>query len=245
MEKAENTPKVEEQMDIGQIVILFLSGYVLIAMFIETVFHLSDDVSHILMVADNAVCLVFIADFSYRLIRAKNKIGYLKWGWIDLVSSIPSITFLRWGRAVRVIRILRVIRAFRSTKVLFAFLFKNRANGTFASVAMISFLLVIFSSITILNVETDPNSNIKSPEDALWWAVVTITTVGYGDRYPATTEGRIIAAFLMIAGVGLFGTFTAYVASIFMGPKQEKEISLEEKVLARLDELEKVIRNKG
>ena len=55
-------------------------------------------------------------------------------------------------------------------------------------------LLVIFSSIAILNVETAPESNIKTAEDAIWWAFVTITTVGYGDKFPVTTEGRIIAA---------------------------------------------------
>lgn len=72
--------------------------------------------------------------------------------------------------------------------------------------------MVIFSAIAILQVERDPNSNIKTAEDALWWSYVT-TTVGYGDRYPVTTEGRLIASVLMTAGVGLFGTFTAYIAS--------------------------------
>lgn len=61
--------------------------------------------------------------------------------------------------------------------------------------------------------ETAPESNIKTAEDAIWWAFVTITTVGYGDRFPVTTEGRIIAALLMTAGVGLFGTFTGFIAS--------------------------------
>ena len=84
-------------------------------------------------------------------------------------------------------------------------------------------LLVIFSSIAILQVEDDPTSNIKTAEDAIWWAYVTITTVGYGDKYPITTEGRLIAGILMTAGVGLFGTFTAYVASWFVADKKQNE----------------------
>ena len=64
--------------------------------------------------------------------------------------------------------------------------------------------MLLFSSIAILQVETDPNSNIKTAEDAIWWSYVTITTVGYGDKYPVTTEGRIIAVILMTVGVGLF-----------------------------------------
>lgn len=77
--------------------------------------------------------------------------------------------------------------------------------------------MIIFSSIAILQVEVDTNSNIKTSEDAIWWAYVTITTVGYGDKFPITTEGRMIVALLMTVGVGLFGTFTAYLASWFVG----------------------------
>lgn len=126
---------------------------------------------------------------------------------------------------MRIVRILRILRAFRSTKVLLNYLFKNRAQGTFAALAMISLVMVIFSSIAILNVENTPESNIKTPSDALWWAFATITTVGYGDRFPVTHEGRIIAALLMTAGVGLFGTFTAYVASLFIEAEHQKEES--------------------
>ena len=66
-------------------------------------------------------------------------------------------------------------------------------------------------------------SNIKTAEDALWWSFVTVTTVGYGDLYPVTTAGRIIAAALMTVGVALFGTFTAYVASWFVQQREEQE----------------------
>ena len=89
-------------------------------------------------------------------------------------------------------------------------------QGTFASASVIAVLLMIFSSIAILHVEVHPNSNIKTAEDALWWAYVTITTVGYGDKFPVTMEGRIIASILMTAGVGLFGIFSGFLASWFV-----------------------------
>src|SRR5262249_37822905 len=63
-----------------------------------------------------------------------------------------------------------------------------------------------------------PGGNIRTPQDALWWAFATITTVGYGDRFPVTTEGRMIAAVLMTAGGGIFGSFTGLVASWIMRP---------------------------
>ena len=96
-------------------------------------------------------------------------------------------------------------------------------KGTFTFAVIVAFMLILFSSVLILEVETAPNSNIKTAEDALWWAYVTITTVGYGDLYPVTTEGRIVALVLMTAGVGLFGVFTGYLASWFVEPDKEKE----------------------
>lgn len=145
----------------------------------------------------------------------------MKWGWIDLISSIPMIDFLRVGRLFRLIRLFRILRAFRSMKHLVNHIFRNKTQGAFTSVFIISILIILFSAIAILQVEKDPNSNIKTAEDSIWWAYTTITTVGYGDKFPVTTEGRIIGMVLMTCGVGLFGTFTAYIASWFVREKKE------------------------
>ena len=229
----------EDTITIWKIMMLLLCAYVLIALFIDTIFTLPKETSILLTKIDNIVCFVFIGDFIYNVITAQNKIKYLNWGWIDLVSSIPSIQILRWGRFARVIRILRLLRGIRSTKQIIKFLFANRAKGTFASVAMISFVLVVFSSVAILNCETSPESNIQSASDALWWSFVTITTVGYGDYYPITLLGRIIAGVLMTAGVGLFGTFTAYVASSFLEQEEKEEEKREEEILSELKAIRK------
>jgi voltage-gated potassium channel len=231
----------ETPVTVRQIVILFLCVYVLFALSVDTIFSLPSETSILLNRIDNIVCLFFIGDFILNVITAKSKLGYLKWGWIDLVSSIPNIQILRWGRFVRVIRILRILRGVRSTRLIIKFLFANRAKGTFASVAMISFVLIVFSSIAILNCETSPDSNIKTASDALWWSFVTITTVGYGDFYPVTFLGRFIASILIAAGVGLFGTFTAYVASFFI-QQEEQEVGIVEELKAirkQLDVLER------
>ena len=232
---SETDTAAESRVSIWQLVILFLSVYVLGALFVDTVLHLRPETSALLAQIDNLVCIVFLGDFAFNVITARSKIGYLKWGWIDLVSSIPNVEVLRWGRFVRAIRILRILRGIRSTKMILQFVFRNRAKGAFASVAAISFVMVVFSSIAILNCETSPDSNIKTASDALWWSFVTITTVGYGDRYPVTGLGRIIAAVLMTAGVGLFGTFTAFVAAFFLQSGEEKEKKRDEEVLAQLN----------
>ena len=91
------------------------------------------------------------------------------------------------------------------------------------SVSIITVLLIIFSSISILIVEKNTASTIKTANDALWWTIETITSVGYGDMYPVTVEGRIIGSILMIGGVGIFGVFTAYIASLFVKDNQNKD----------------------
>lgn len=105
-----------------------------------------------------------------------------------------------------------------------------------ASVIFSAILLVGFASASILVFERQPESNIKTAEDALWWSITTITTVGYGDRYPVTTEGRVIGAILMIAGVSMFGCLSGMAASFFLGTHPEKTPELKE-VLACLDQL--------
>jgi len=90
-------------------------------------------------------------------------------------------------------------------------------------VALLSILLVLFSSISILQFENTTAGNIRTPQDAVWWAFATITTVGYGDKFPVTTEGRMIAAVLMTAGVGIFGSFTGLVASWILSPSKKDD----------------------
>ena len=147
----------------------------------------------------------------------------MKWGWIDLISSIPMNAFAV-GRIFRILQLLRVVRAIRELRLLSHYFLRNKIKSAFASAAIFAFMMIVFCAIGILSVERDaPGSNIRNAEDALWWAYVTITTVGYGDRFPITPEGRMIAAALMTVGVGLFGTFTAYVASWFVEKKEEEK----------------------
>lgn len=216
----------EESANFGpfQFFTLVLSIYVLVALFVESVFKLPDDVTEILAFADNIICLVFLTDFFIRLKQATNKKQFMKWGWIDLLSSIPMLDMFRYGRIVRVVRVLRILRAVRSTKLILFYLFRNKTQGTFSLVSAVSVILVIFGAIAMLQLEKGVDgSNIHNAGDAIWWAFVTITTVGYGDFYPVTYEGRIVAAVLMTAGVGLFGTFTGFVASWFLEEDEDKQ----------------------
>lgn len=212
-----------EKLNFLNLLIIILSFYVLGSLVVDTFFTLPPEIAKVLNYVDNFICGVFLLDFIIRFRQAENKLQFMKWGWIDLIASIPTLDFMRAGRLLRLIRLIRIIRAFRSTKHIVQHIFKNKVQGTLTSVAIIAVLMLLFSSIAILQFETDPNSNIKTAGDAIWWAYVTMTTVGYGDKYPVTTEGRIVAAVLMTVGVGLFGTFTAYVSSWFVKDNAKTE----------------------
>jgi len=207
----------QEKVDLFGFFILFLSIYVLTALLIDTLFTLDPQVSLVLKMVDDLVCGVFLIDFLMRLFRAKDKWEFMRWGWIDLISSIPTFEYLRIGRIFRLIRLLRIARAIRSTKELIRHFRKNRVESALTSMAILTVLLLIGASVTILKVEDVPNGNIKTAGDALWWAFGTITTVGYGDLYPVTTPGRLVATVLIIFGVGLFGTLSGVITSWFLG----------------------------
>ncbi len=206
--------------------ILLLSIFVLFAMGLETFLPLDEDVKVILLYADNGVCLLFFIDFLYCFITAPNRWRYMKWGWIDLVACMPALPFLRWGRLMRLFRIIRLLRAVRSTKVLLNFFLRRRAQSAFLTVGLVSILVLVVSSIAILQFEKDNGGNIQTPRDAIWWAFVTITTVGYGDKYAVSSMGQVVSAILMLVGVGLFGTFTGFIATWFMADEQEEKREL-------------------
>jgi len=195
------------------LLVLGLSTYVLLALLLDTFFELSAETSDLIQKQDFLICALFLVEFIVRFMRAENKLKFMRWGWVDLLASVPAVDILRAGRLLRIIRLLRV---YRSASMLFRYFLTDKVKGTATGALILSFLVSLTASVAILQVEVDPESNIKTAEDALWWTYVTITTVGYGDKYPVTTEGRLIAVGLMTCGVGLFGVMTALLASRFV-----------------------------
>ena len=202
-----------EKIDFLQIISLFLSLYVLGELVVDRLFKLSPEMVDLFSKIDFFICFFFLGDFFYRFYKAPSKLLFLKWGWIDFVSSIPVWGVFQWARIARVFRILR---ALRSTKIVVHHLYRDRTRGTLGTAILIAVVMILFSAIAILNFEDAPNSNIKNPDDAIWWAFTTISTVGYGDKYPVTTGGRMVAVLLITSGVGLFGVYTAFIASLFV-----------------------------
>lgn len=209
-------------MPLYQLFMLALCVLALAGLVVQNAFQQDPEIEAVLDVADFVICLAFGVDFLVSLWNAERRWRYfVTWGWLDLLSSIPMLDLARWGRIARIARITRVLRSIRAARVLSAVILQKRRQSTLLVACLLALVLIIASSTAILYFENDANANIKSAENALWWAFATITTVGYGEFYPVTTEGRVIAAILMTAGVGLFGAFSAALAAWFLVPEDE------------------------
>jgi voltage-gated potassium channel len=220
-----------------QIVLLIFTILVLCSLVADTVLPLPKEISNLIHMVDTLACVVFFGDFCVRLYRAESKLGFMKWGWIDLIACVPNLEVFRWGRMVRVLRVIRLLRGIRSVQKAVLIMFADRARGSVASVILMAFLLVAFSSVSVLVCERQGNGNIKTAEDAVWWSITTITTVGYGDKYPVTTEGRAVGVVLMVGGVSMFGCLSGLAASFFLGAQTGKPSNNTE-LIARLDRLD-------
>jgi voltage-gated potassium channel len=183
-----------------------------------------ESMSTVLMLVNAIMFPIFLGDFLYRLFTAEKKSAYFfrAFGWADLLSSLP----FQQLKIFRVFRIWRVIRLFLEFGVrnLVKEFITHRAENALLTVGFLVLCVLEFGSLAVLKAESaSPNANITSAADAFWWAYVTITTVGYGDRYPVTNWGRIVGILVMTAGVGLFGTLSGYLANTFLTPPKPKE----------------------
>lgn len=159
---------------------------------------------------------IFLIDFLVHLRRSRPRRSYFfsEYGWLELVGSFP---FLRWLRLYRVYRVIYYLRRRDGMSLLKEF-FANRGETAVLTLSLAVILLFEFASIAILRAEAvDVNANITTPGDAVWWLMVTIATVGYGDSYPVTARGRLIASLVIVAGVGLFGILSGFLARTFLG----------------------------
>jgi len=190
---------------------------------------------------------IFLADFLYRFFTAESKSRYFfrGFGWADLVSSLPFPQF----KILRVFRLWRVIRLFIEfgARNLLREFISHRAENALLTVVFLVLCVLEFGSLAVLYAESaSANANITNASDAIWWAYVTITTVGYGDRYPVTNWGRIVGLFVMTAGVGLFGTLSGFLANKFLTPPAKQEAPAETAIdandpKARLAELTRMV----
>ena len=228
-------PVLRQHGNSYSIFILVLTVFSLVLM-VVLLLPLDPDTRSLVNFYDNAICVIFLIDFAMNLTGAKPKRAYLigQRGWLDLLGSVPSIgvfqlgALLRLARLSRLTRITRMLRG-QAGKDLVKDVLKNRSQyATFITILLAGMVLSV-ASILILQFESkSPDANITTGGDALWWGLVTITTVGYGDTYPVTFLGRITGVFVMFAGIGIIGALASILASLLVAPATPEEPTPEE-----------------
>jgi voltage-gated potassium channel len=230
MSMTEETAQPRKTSNAYNIFILVLTVLSL-AVMVLMLLPISEATRTLLEVYDAAICVIFLIDFFLNLRAARKKSDYFlrQGGWLDLVGSMPSLGITQLGPLLRLARLSRLARITRllrgeQKKALVKDVLDHRSHyATFVTI-LLALLVLISASVLVLQFESrSPDANITTGGDALWYAIVTITTVGYGDRYPVTMFGRITAAFIMFAGVGIIGALASILASVLVGGSSSSE----------------------
>ncbi|PIW61999.1 ion transporter [Shewanella sp. CG12_big_fil_rev_8_21_14_0_65_47_15] len=220
-----------------ELAMMLLSLLSVIIVLVMTFGRLDGETYRLLFFIDTTICLIFMINFFIGLFRARDKTYYLRHHWIDFIASIPAIEALRIARVFQILRVIRLIRMSRS---LLLPLIKQRKQTTLASLLVAMVTILTFASIIILIVESGTEgANIQTAEQAIWWALVTISTVGYGDYYPVSTAGHIVGGIVIVSGVSFFGVISGYMASVFVAPdeteRQERQDAHKAEIKSELE----------
>lgn len=210
-------------------------------------FRLAEGVEATFTIADWFIWAIFAADYVVRLYLAPAKWRFVRSHVPDLIVVV--VPFLRPLRVLRSARVLRLLRLARLAAFLARGLRDARRVLTTRGVnyvLLIVVALVFLSAALVVEVEKGvAGANIKTFTDGLWWAATTVTTVGYGDRFPMSPAGRGIAVVLMVAGIALFGVLTAAIAAFFVEGAAKEEPGQQagsnfqlEQIIVRLDRIE-------
>ena len=156
--------------------------------------------------------VAFAGDLIFGLWRSKNKKEFIRRHPLEILAV-----------ALPMLRPLRVIRVISFGSMVFERVAIGRSLGILIRLLVVTLFLGYIAAIQITLIERDhAEANIDNFWDGLWWAFTTITTVGYGDKYPVSGEGRILAVFLMILGISLLGVLTATIAAWFVRIMQDE-----------------------
>lgn len=172
------------------------------------------EMDKVIIIINFVLGIFLLADFFYRLFSSASKTKYFvrEFGWLDLLGSIP-INGMQVFRIIRTIRIIRFLKQIGAREFSLD-LRKGKAASAMATVTFLVILVLQFGSYFIVGIEErSPSANITTPFDAIWWVFVTITTVGFGDKYPITDSGRVIGTLVIITGVILFSVLTGFITT--------------------------------
>lgn len=195
---------------------LVLAGTVVALLLILVDMQLPHDSAegHLIGTIDLGFCALFAVDFGYRFYKARPyRWRFFRRNWFDLLGCVPVIGPLRAARLVRLVRLIRLGRVLSlSRRVLRGRELPFRTDAM-ANLSWVTLAVWLLAAGAFYQFESGHNPSIHDPGDALWWSMTTLSTVGYGDLYPTTLGGRVVAVMTMIIGVGVLGTLAATIAA--------------------------------
>ncbi|MGM8364938.1 potassium channel family protein [Virgibacillus sp. W0181] len=204
---------------------------ILVVLAFISVFLLFYDNSRFIIL-DKIVWFLFFVDVVVRLLVAKDKWLYIRKNPFDIIAAIPLDAIFQ---TARIVRLFRVIRLLAVSKNLLPKFFQLLKTNNLDRVLIVATLLVVGGGTVV----TFTEPNIDTFADGLWWAIVTTTTVGYGDISPDTISGRMVAVLLMIVGIGMIGMLTGSITTFFIKDEAQEHptISYIHKQVLRLEQL--------
>jgi voltage-gated potassium channel len=208
---------------IYQLTMLALSIYVLSILVIEAFFVSDPEIRLVLQYIDFFICLLFLLDFFINLYMAESRLAYMKWGWIDLLASIPMVDPLRWGRLARVVRILRFVRAIKSVKLLVQSIQRSKFESLTVIVIFVTFISFSVCSSLILEFEREYHSDIDTAQEALWWSFLNIMNAKVSLDQAQSTEGVFLTVVLNQVGLLLFAYFNAIIVAWLIQKRSEEK----------------------
>jgi voltage-gated potassium channel len=220
--------KRREQLDFGyELFIAAVSILSVFNMLLAYIPGVDQDALNVVALIKAVLTLLFIFDFGLRLATAPSRSHYFirDYGWADLLAVIPA---LRIFRLFRIYKAYRIIHKYGGRYIL-SYLSNNRAASALYILVVMVILIIESGGFMVLQAErAAASANIQSAGDAIWWAYVTITTVGYGDRFPVTIQGRLVGILVMTTGVAVFATFAGLISSKLLAPGAKEEESPEQ-----------------
>lgn len=177
---------------------------------------------------DVAITVIFAIEYVTKLWLAPRKWYFVRHNIIDLLAILPVLRVMRIGRAVRLLRLFRLLRLVRVGRIVSQKVesvsaeFHNRTGENLVILIYILFSM-FFGTIGILIFEKGAGSGFQTLGDGLWWTIVTLTTVGYGDITPVTTGGKLVATVLMFIGLSFYALLTSVLSSILIERAKKEE----------------------
>jgi len=231
----------------GIVILLIVSDIILLTSLFFV--NVSSQVYTLIIYYDLLVVLILIPDFIYRLWKSNDKKKFLRENWTDIIGMIPEIivgpisTVFRYFRFIRIFKILSLFK--KEISHFIRFLHKSKIDyGIF-----LVLIILICGATALFFIEFGINDNINTFDDAFWYLIATVTTVGYGDVYPSTEAGRIIGVILMFTGIGFMSFLTATITSKFVKNTRMEDKLVEtnekiDKLQSEISELKELINNK-